>query len=252
MKFFVVAALLLAALVAAEPFNCTGVVQDYKRGKAFEYDLSSLYHSPEFSDSLFYQFPNDPLHPNVYVNLCGKTTTQCSPSSPVCKVSSLWNTVGYGQLETQEFVLVEKEGVESGKGVTIHYSNGEYCPSTGYTKSTIHVVCGTSETITTASVDSDGCGIEITISSAAGCGKEVAFEGTSAGETAAIVILVLLLVGVILYIAIGMFVNWKFKGASSVVEMIPQREFWMSVPGMVVDGCKFIAHGFKKGDYVSV
>ena len=61
-----------------------------------------------------------------------------------------------------------------------------------------------------------------------------------------------ILVGVALYFAVGMVVNWKVRGATSVVEMIPNRTFWMALPGMVVDGCKFIAHGCKKGDYVSV
>ena len=58
--------------------------------------------------------------------------------------------------------------------------------------------------------------------------------------------------GVALYFAVGMVVNWKVRGATTVQEMIPNRTFGISLPSMVVDGCKFIMHGCKKGDYVSV
>jgi len=250
MKSFAIGfiALCVMGLVAADPFNCTNIVVDDKHGKAWQYDLTSLYHDNTFSDSLYFQSSNGDL---TYFNLCGVTTTTCSPSSPVCKRSGLWSTMGYGDLHTQQMVVIEKEDVDSGKGVTVHYTNGEYCPGTAGSSSTIHVVCGTDEVVTELSLSRDGCSITATIVSQAGCGFAAPYSGGS-GETAAIVILVLLLVGVILYIAIGMFVNWKFKGAENVVDMIPQREFWMSVPGLVVDGCKFIGHGFKKGDYVSI
>jgi len=247
----VLAAMCLVSLVAAVdgPFNCTAIVLDDAHGKAYSYDLSRLYHEPQLSDSLYYQ---DPLTTELtYVNLCGTTTTQCSPSSPVCKRSGLWSTMGFGDLYTQQIVLIEAEGVDSGKGVTVHYSQGEYCPGSAGTSSTINVLCGDDEAVTDVSLSKDGCSIVITIKSQAGCGTPETYPG-GAGDTFAIVLLILIIVGVILYIGIGMIVNWKVKGATTVREMIPQNEFWCALPGMIVDGCKFIAHGCKKGDYVSV
>jgi len=245
-------ALVLISFVAAEPFNCSTTVLDDSARKAYNYSLDSLCHDPQMSDSLFYQDPQSSFAEITYINLCGETTTVCSPSSPVCKRSGLWSTMGFGDLNTQQMVKIEKEGIEPGKGVTVHYSNGEYCPGTGTTSSTIHVVCGTDETITDVKVSADGCILTAVISSKAGCGVEVPYPAADGGEVFAIVVLILLLVGAILYVGIGMIVNWKVKGAQSVPEMIPHREFWMSLPFLVVDGCKFIGHGFKKGDYVSV
>jgi len=245
----VLVSLVLASVVLAGPFNCSAVVNDDAKGKAYLYNLTSLFHDSQYSDSLFYQSNTGDL---TYVNLCGDTTTVCSPASPVCKRSGLWSTMGFGELETQSIVLIEKEGVTSDKGVTVHYGGGEYCPGSAGTSATIHVVCGTDETVTDVVVGSDGCTLTITISSQAGCGIEVDYNGTSSGEVFAIVVLVLLLVGVIAYIVIGMVVNWKVKGVENVVDMIPHREFWMSIPSLVVDGCKFIGHGFKKGDYVNL
>jgi len=236
---------LLAAFAAADPFNCTAVVTA-KSGAKYEYNLTSLFHEPQFSDSLYYQGDTGDL---TYINLCGDTTTTCSPSSPVCRRAGLWSTMGYGELDTQQFYPVEMDGVEPDQGVTVKYKNGEFCPQSTGTSSVIHIICGKDEAITSLSLSSDGCTVTAVIKSQAGCGVKV---GTAAGETVAIVILCLLLAAVILYIAIGMLVNWKVNGAQTIPEMIPNKDFWVSVPGLIVDGCKFIGHGFKKGDYVSL
>ena len=74
--------------------------------------------------------------------------------------------------------------------MTVKYSNGELCETGGKTSSTIHVVCGTDETITKLETDPNSCSIEMTISSMAGCGKEIPYQGSKA-SIAAIVILVL-------------------------------------------------------------
>jgi len=142
------------------------------------------------------------------------------------------------------------DGVKVGEGVTVEYSLGEHCPGSTGTASKIHVICGKDEQVSSLSVSSDGCTITAVIKSKAGCGEEAPY--VDGGEVFSIVVLVLLLVGVIAYIGIGMFVNYKFRGAQTVPEMIPHKEFWMSIPYLIVDGVKFIAHGFKKGDYVSV
>jgi len=252
---FVFAALLLASLAAAGPFNCNATVTDQSKSKAYMYDLSSLYHDPNGdADHLVFK----DLTGWVYVNLCGTTQANCNPSSPVCRRGATLRFNPYGDLKTQTIGLIEKDGVEPDQGVTVHYKHSitddNYLCSDGF-NSIIHVLCrqdaaeGVIKTVTDD--PNDPCTITIVIYSKAGCGKEVSLPG-SAGETVAIVILVLLIVGVVAYFVAGMIYNWKVKGAQSVSEMIPHRGFWCALPGLVKDGCKFIAHGCKKGDYVSV
>jgi len=245
MKAFTVVfvGLVAVALALGDPYQCSSTVSDSK-GNKYKYDLSSLYHDPQLSDSLYYMGDTGDL---TYFNICGDTTTVCSPASPVCRRSGLWSTMGFGDLETQKFL----SSVDKGKGVTIEYTRGEWCPDTTGTSAKIHILCGKDEAVTDLKIENDGCSITATIKSQAGCGKLVS-SGPDGGETFAIVVLVLLLVGVIAYIGISMFVNWKFKGAQTIPEMLPHKEFWMSLPLLIRDGVMFIVHGCKKGDYVSV
>jgi len=239
-------ALALAYLVSGAAFNCSNDVLE--SGKLYRFNLTSLFHEPQFSDSLYFMGETGDL---TYINVCGDTTTTCSPSSPVCRRAGLWSTMGFGDLETQVIKPIELNGVEAGNGVTVSYTNGEYCPGTTGTSAVLHIVCSTGEpTVSALSVSNDGCIVTATIKAPAGCG--VLVSSMTGGEVFATVVLVLLLVGVVAYIAIGMVVNWKFKGAQTVPEMIPHKEFWASIPGYVRDGCKFVAHGFKKGDYITL
>jgi len=237
-------ALAIASFVAGDPFNCTAIIDS---GGKYQYNLTSLFHEPQFSDNLYYMSDKGDL---TYVNLCGDTTTSCSPASPVCRRSGLWSTMGYGDLETQTFKPITDDGVEKGQGVSVVYNRGEYCPGTDGTTAIINVICGKDESISDLKMSSDGCTVTITIKSQAGCG--VLISSTDGGEVFAIVVLVLLLVGVILYIGIGMIIMWKVKGAQTIPEMIPNKDFWVSIPFLVRDGCLFIAHGCKKGDYISI
>ena len=61
-----------------------------------------------------------------------------------------------------------------------------------------------------------------------------------------------LIVGIVLFFAGGALYNWKLKGASTIPEFIIFYEFWITLPGLIKDGVLFIAHGFKKGDYVTL
>lgn len=56
---------------------------------------------------------------------------------------------------------------------------------------------------------------------------------------------------VVYFVGFGIF-NYFVKGGRSIPEIIPNYEFWTSLPGLVVDGVKFIARGFKKDEYSTV
>ena len=73
-------------------------------------------------------------------------------------------------------LTTEKAGVNKSQGVTIKYTNGEACKDGGKTASLLHIICGTQDTITNQVLSNDGCTIELTISSQAGCGQEVEYQ----------------------------------------------------------------------------
>ena len=88
----------------------------------------------------------------------------------------------------------EKSDVSSDQGVTVHYTNGAECDGGKRASSTVHVVCGTDETITSVSGSDDGCSIEIVVSSSAGCGREVKYQGSAGGSVFPLVLLILFVV----------------------------------------------------------
>lgn len=85
----------------------------------------------------------------------------------------------------------EKSDVSSDQGVTVHYSNGAECDGGKRASSTVHVVCGTDETITSVTGSDDGCSVEVVISSSAGCGREVKYQGKAGGSVFPLVLLIL-------------------------------------------------------------
>jgi len=109
------------------------------------------------------------------MNICGFTAAECSPSSPVCKRSGLWTLTGYGSLNNQTIGRIELPNVAMDKGVTVHYSNGQQCPTSDGTSSTIHVICGSAEAITSVEYGENKCSLVATINSKAGCGKPIPY-----------------------------------------------------------------------------
>lgn len=51
---------------------------------------------------------------------------------------------------------------------------------------------------------------------------------------------------VVLYFGLGAVYQWQLKEPTCPAEYIIHHEFWFALPGLVVDGVMFIAHGFKK------
>jgi hypothetical protein len=240
-----------------EEVACKVVVSNKKQKKSWEYDLSTLRHDPELSDSLFFR---DDLGNIIYVNPCGSSTTACSPPQTVCTRSPMYVLVGYGVVSTQRIHALNVTGAKPDKGVTMSYTGGYDCEGTTKRSAVVHVECQESvESYIHSSVISTtggGCLITITIRSPAGCGREVDYvpgsDESGSGVGAGGIILILLCVGVVVYLVAGAGYNLKMRGATTLTEAIPQYEFWCAVPGLVKDGVLFIAHGFKRGDYASV
>ena len=127
------------------------------------------------------------------------------------------------------------------------YSNGHSCTSGGTKYSAIHVICDADDangSIMTASFTTDGCGVVVVMSAAAGCPTEVEYD--RAVGVFPKVMISLIFIGFALYMGGFSVYNWKFKGAQTKEEIIPQYEFWAGLPTLVADGFRFILHGFKK------
>lgn len=50
----------------------------------------------------------------------------------------------------------------------------------------------------------------------------------------------------VLYFILGAIYQKQFKDPQTFADYIIHRNFWFSIPGLVKDGCLFIARGFKK------
>jgi len=257
---FIALALLAASAAAVE---CSGTVSDTTNHRSYEFDLSSLHHDDTtYVDSLWYRTDDNVIY---YVNFCGQTASACeNPDTSVCiryPDGEDYKYVGGGKTSTQKISIAEAPDQSPSSSVTVTYTDGESCGS-GNHKTKIFVNCQqTANPGYFYNIDQPNeCDATLYMWAAAGCGKDVPYvepsdegsSGTDGGEVAAIVILVLLLVAVVAYFVIGGFYNYKFKEARTVPELIIHKDFWISIPFLVKDGVMFIAHGFKKGDYVAV
>lgn len=236
-----------AAMLVQGQVDCQPIIKQ-SDGKRYQYNLTGLCHASGEIDI----FTTRDSQGNYYfINFCGPTSAACTTGSTVCMRDPYFNNFGCGMLDTQKWA--DSSAVKPGEGLQVTYENGEDCNTNGQKRSSVITLqCDPNEPegiIDT--VEAKDCHYVFTFRSALACGKPVS-GGGGAGETAALVILILLLVAVVVYFAAGAVFQKKVKGAQTPRELIIHGDFWCALPGMVVDGCKFIAHGFKKGDYVQV
>jgi len=224
-------------------------------GKTYAYDLSKLSHSAGESDTLRIM---DDQGNYVYMNICGPSSEKCTSGTAVCmREKDTYDYVSLGKVDTQEFT--ECVDAEPGMGLQVTYSNGDDCDFGSY-QTVVSLLCDKNEQGTIDTVDEGECWYRMTVRSTYACGHEATASdsdddnssGASSGDVVALVILILLFVAIIAYFAIGAFWQKKRHDASSFQEYIIHYEFWSSLPGLIKDGVLFIAHGFKRGDYVSV
>jgi len=191
------------------------------------------------------------------INMCDGISSGCPSSAAICMVDNSNSASSLGKLSTRDSVTL---GGDPGQGIILSFKDGDDCPYGKYS-STILLMCDPQQYYPLVTVLPDDCDFSFQIISRYGCGTVHTSSGGSkseehseskGGETAAIVILVILLVSVVAYFALGAVWQKKRYDASTFREYVIHSDFWFSLPGLVIDGCKFIGHGFKKGDYVSV
>lgn len=169
--------LLLGTMMASSALaqtNCAPTIK-YKK-TTYKYDLTSLYHSPYTYDSL--SISSEKTYNTYTMNICGEASSSCgsTKAASVCGFSSNLGIMNMGLTETQEFAPIKDSGVAPGQGVTVKYSNGDICPSTGKArKSDVQVRCSTTTTspyVYAVDEESDSaCEVTFYIYGIAGCGS---------------------------------------------------------------------------------
>jgi len=197
------------------------------------------------------------------INMCDGVPT-CSSDAAVCMedddaATHADDTATLGRLTKKSALSLG--GDDPGQGCVILYGDGDECPGSHYT-STILVLCDPQQHTPLVTVLPDDCDYSFQVITKYGCGsiatssEEQELDSGSSeddvGEIIALVILILLFVSVILYFALGAIYQKKRHDASTFREYVIHSEFWCSLPGLVVDGVKFIFRGCKKADYTPV
>jgi len=143
-------------------------------------------------------------------------------------------------------------------GVEFTYTDGTQCNNGPNRKSHIIIRCALSATTPTiADVFEDNCEYFIYVDSADACYEGRVIDdssdpnnnneesASSGGLSAGSVLLIIFFSFVAVYLAVGIFYNYKFRGKSG-IEMVPNWAFWSDLPSLCKDGFSFMVNGFKK------
>jgi len=245
---YVFALIAAFAVVCMAQTDCNPIVT-FSNGAKYQFDLSGLWHAAGEDDKLI---ANDDNMNKYYMNICGEVTTgstgNCKGAS-VCQESLDGNDNNAGMLSTQKWST--SNDTEPGKGIVVSYTDGTKCSNGDPRQTKISITCDPNvvNPLIDIVLEESHCSYSVHITSKYGCGTAA---GGDAGEIVALVILLILIVGLILYFVIGAIYQKKVKDASNLREMVIHNEFWCALPGMIKDGVLFIFHCCKKGDYLSV
>jgi len=252
MKIFAVLALVCAtcfgrAYIDAQ--KCKIIVEE-ATGQNYTYDLSEL---GELSAS---------FHGNTFtLNLCQPVSSGCVADTAVCRNARLGNA-GYtsiGKLSSREIVPYGFQPPQPGVGIVAMFGDGDKCSGDDTFSSSVVVVCDPNEKAMVAVTAEEDCYYEFSVSTKFGCGTATTSSDmndsdnseSDSGEVVALVILLIMIIGLALYFVVGAVYQKKTADPGTLREYIIHNEFWCSLPSLVADGCKFIIHGCKRGDYVS-
>lgn len=249
-------AVLAAVAACVSAIACVGRVSNHELKETYKYDLTPLNHQDGEFDTLFYRATSGDY---FYINVCGQSGAACSDlTAAVCMRTVNYDFYSHGSFNHQSFEP-NVEGTHA-DGIVVVYKEGDACDGSADKRSTRVVVSCKAEAnpgyIYDATVN---CTAQLKIYSSSGCGVQDEYDKTlnpdiwpGSGSSAATIVLIILIVAIVLFFGGGAIYQWKFKEAATFTEFIIFYDFWVDLPGLVKDGALFIAHGFKKGDYVSL
>jgi hypothetical protein len=242
---FVVAA--LCSLVCGQT-DCKPKITELD-GSVTQYDLSALCHKDGAPDVYTLDVGNH----RYYINLCGTVTADCPSGSTVCEREDDTIYHSCGMLSTQSWYPTFD--VEPGQGLTAVYSDGDACDSGLQRESTVNLVCDTTTEGILENVLEGDCSYIFSFRSKYACGVSEGSDESkskSGSDVVGLVVLIILICATVVYFVGGAVYQKKVKNAQGLRELTIHNEFWCALPGLVADGCNFILHGCKKGDYLKV
>jgi len=204
---------------------------------------------------------------NIYnVAPCHNTKLVCSPSSsPVCQVDGANKPHSCGTLASASLPTNIAQWTETtplGQGFVVHYINGDSGRNVELTYQ-----CGSSNTPTFVGVPTENPtkDYHITLNSKVGC-KTTSTPtpgpptpsppGSGSSFDPGWIFVIIVLGGLALYFVVGVIVKKFVFKAETVPEMIPQYEFWTSLPLLIKDGAVYsylkVKGLFTGGDYARV
>ncbi|GAM29185.1 hypothetical protein SAMD00019534_123610, partial [Acytostelium subglobosum LB1] len=236
MRIFItllVVVITLASLASAAS-NC-----QYTSQSGDKYDFSGMVNATS------YVFNSNSPKMTYYWNVCDVAHSCISMSvrTASCQIS------GGSWFDTGSLDQATWSDLESGKGATVTYV-GDGNPCGNGVKRTTHVglTCSNEPTAVVSATEGDiKCNYYILMTSKFACpggGSGGSSSGGGNGPKSNFIgggwiFIILLLVGIFLYIGIGIGVNYKVRGLRG-GEMFPNIEFWSSFPGLIKDGVLYI------------
>jgi len=201
------------------------------------YDLSQLAQATDIKIPKC-TYPNQGW--DIYINACKSVTLGGCPTGPAACQNWGSGQASMGQADTITF-----SALSSGKGVTANYMNGT--PDKGKPRNMeIDFICdpnGNTNSIPAyGGEDNTNLHYSFTWTSPYACpGSGPAPSGGSKSLTGGSIILIILLVLVVVYFVVGVVVQ-KFVRHQEGLEIIPNYQFWVSLPGLVKDGVMLIVN----------
>jgi len=230
-----------------------------KSGKS--YDITSAYNA-----NTDFVSPKDSKGNIYYVAPCHNTKFVCSPSaSPVCQLDGVNKPHSCGTLASSlNNAAAWIELTPAGQGFTVHYSGGD----NGRT-SDLTFQCGTATVpaFVGTPYEEPTLDYHLTLKTSYACatgtptppsppgpptpGPPVSGKGFDYGW----IFVIIVLAGLALYFVVGAVVK-KFVFHAEGLEIIPQNEFWLGLPGLIKDGFMFVVFKIKSalgfGGYTQV
>lgn len=231
-RIVVLSVLIAVALAADTPLTCT-----FDNG-GDHYDLSSL-----SNPNADYVIQYDPLNTQrkVWMNLCRSAfQTLCGTGSSACQQWDPNNKNGQASLGAESTIVWSIGTQQSGqKGLVASFTGGTL--ANGVPRSMqIDFTCAEG-----AGAGNPAYNLEVNLkyyftwTTAAACPVNGGGSGGSGGLSGGSIFLIIFFVGFFVYFAAGVGFKAGVRKARG-VEMVPNFEFWTSLPGLVKDGALFV------------
>uniref|UniRef100_A0A6B2EAK1 Putative mannose-6-phosphate receptor n=1 Tax=Phlebotomus kandelakii TaxID=1109342 RepID=A0A6B2EAK1_9DIPT len=176
------------------------------------------------------QFPVDANNPCTKDSVQGYSLCLYNNTSPV-NSSKLAKTTDWKWNESEGNIFLTTASSDSSSQLRIELS----CLTSS------HEATSTFFVATPPDNQTDGIVKDFHLFSPLACPQKVHHHhGLSTGS----VLLIMLLVAFVTYLTIGIVVNFFLLGARG-IEVIPNIQFWRNLPGLVIDGVKFLQNGCK-------